>query len=566
MKIFDFFDLDLNKQNQSKFRKIKLLICSLLLIMSFTIIGYRTISLASINKDNVSNKAYAENRNETILKSLRGNIYDRNNKILATTISTLSLNANPQEILNLDQTIVKLIKIFPQLEEKYLYKRLNSNKKHINLLKEISPREYLSLLNAGIEGLKIETRNKRIYPNNTLASHILGATDIDGKGIAGIEKKFDSLLQGGNDITLSIHSGIQHITRTLLADQIKKFEAEGGAGIIMNAKNGEVFSIISLPDYNANNYNSVLNKKLFNKATKGIYELGSTLKLITAAIAFESNLIKENDVFDVSKPLKVSSRIINDFHPLNYAINIPEVIVHSSNIGSAKIAEKFGSSTQLKYLRSLGLLSMLPLEIPELGKPQVLIDKKVLSTMTISYGHGISITPLHLASATATIVNSGVKVNPTLIKGKIEKKNEVIISKKTSLKMKSIMRLVVSNKYGTAKKAEAPGYLIGGKTGTAEKINPSGGYSKKENIVAFTGAFPMNDPEFIITIMIDNPKGQKFSFGRRTAGWVAAPIIKKIVTRVAPILGVNPQLESSSKFSNNLLKYKIRGKNNGANL
>ncbi len=566
MKIFDFFDLDLSKQNQSKFRKIKLLISCLLLIISFTIIGYRTISLASINKDNVSNKAYAEIENESIPKSLRGNIYDRNNKILATTISTLSLNVNPQEILNLDQTIVKLLKIFPQLEEKNLYKRLNSNKKHINLLKEISPREYVSLLNAGIEGLKIETKNKRIYPNNNLASHILGATDIDGKGIAGIEKEFDSQLQAGRNVTLSIHGGIQHITRTLLLDQIKKFEAEGGAGIIMNAKNGEVFSIVSLPDYNANNYNPVLNKKLFNKATKGIYELGSTLKLITAAIAFESSLINENDVFDVSKPLKVSSRIINDFHPLNYAINIPEIIVHSSNIGSAKIAEKFGSSTQLKYLRSLGLLSTLSLEIPELGKPQVLIDKKVLSTMTISYGHGISITPMHLASATATIVNSGVKVNPTLIKGKVEKKNEVIISNKTSLKMKSIMRLVVSDKYGTAKKAEAPGYLIGGKTGTAEKINPSGGYSKKENIVAFTGAFPMNDPEFIITIMIDNPKGQKFSFGRRTAGWVAAPIVKKIVTRVAPILGVSPQLESSSKFYDNLLNYKIRGKNHGANL
>ena len=566
MKIFDFFNLDVRKQNQSKFRKIKLLICSVMLIMSFTIIGYRTISLASINKNNVSNKVYAEIENESIPKSLRGNIYDRNNKILATTINTLSLNVNPQEILNIDQTIAKLIKIFPQLEEKVLYKKLNSNKKFINLLKEISPREYVSLLNAGIEGLKIETKNKRIYPNNTLAAHILGATDIDGNGIAGIEKKFDSQLQDGSNVTLSIHSGIQHITRTLLLDQIKKFKAEGGAGIIMNAKNGEVFSIVSLPDYNANNYNSILNYKLFNKATKGIYELGSTLKLITAAIAFDSNLINENDVFDVSKPLKVSSRIINDFHPLNYAINIPEVIVHSSNIGSAKIAEKFGSSTQLKYLRSLGLLSILSLEIPELGKPQVLIDKKVLSTMTISYGHGISITPMHLASATATIVNSGAKVNPTLIKGKTEKKNKVIISNKTSLKMKSIMRLVVSNKYGTAKKAEAPGYLIGGKTGTAEKIKPSGGYSKKENIVAFTGAFPMNDPEFIITIMIDNPKGQKFSFGYRTAGWVVAPIVKKLVTRVAPILGVNPQLESSSKFSNNLLNYKIRGKNHGANL
>ena len=566
MKIFNFFEPNIIKQNQNKFRKIKLLICSLLLIIFFSIIGYRTISLASINKNNISNKAYAGIENKSFQKGLRGNIYDRNNKILATTISTLSLNINPQEILNKNHTINKLIKIFPHLKEEDLFKKLNSNKKHINLLREISPKEHVSLLNEGIEGLKIEIKRKRIYPNNTLASHILGTTDIDGKGIAGIEKKFNDQLQGGSDITLSIHAGVQHITRELLLGQIKQFEAKGGAGIIMNAKNGELFSVVSLPDYNANNYNSILNENLFNKATKGIYELGSTLKLITAAIAFESNLISEHDVFDVSKPLKISSRIINDFHPLDYAINIPEVIVHSSNIGSAKIAKKFGSSTQLKYLRSLGLLNMLSLEIPELGKPQALLDKKVLSTMTISYGHGISITPMHLASATATIVNSGIKVDPTLIKGKSEKKNKQIISKETSMKMKSIMRLVVSNKNGTAKKADAPGYLIGGKTGTAEKINPSGGYYKKQNIVAFTGAFPMNDPQFIITIMIDNPKGQKFSFGYRTAGWVTAPIVKQLVTRVAPILKVKPQLESSSKFSNNLLNFEIRDKNHGANL
>ena len=566
MKIFDFFELDIRKQNQSKFRKIKLLICSLFLVMSFTTIGYRTISLASINKKNISSTAYKDIENNSFQKSLRGNIYDRNKKLLATSISTLNLNINPQEILNINQTSTKLIKIFPRLKKEDLFEKLNSNKKHVNLLREISPREYVSLLNAGIEGLKIESKNKRIYPNNTLASHILGATDIDGKGIAGVEKKFDNQLQNGSDVTLSIHAGIQHITRTLLLDQIKRFEAKGGAGIIMNAKSGELLSIVSLPDYNANNYNSILNENLFNKATKGTYELGSTLKLITAAIAFESNLINENDVFDVSKPLKVSSKIINDFHPLNYAINIPEVIVHSSNIGSAKIAEKFGSSTQLKYLRSLGLMNKLSLEIPELGKPQVLMDKKVLSTMTISYGHGISITPMHLTSATGTIVNNGVKVEPTLIKGKAQKKNELIISKETSIKMKSIMRLVVSNKNGTAKKAEAPGYLIGGKTGTAEKINPSGGYLKKENIVAFTGAFPMNDPKFILTIMIDNPKGQKFSYGYRTAGWVVAPVVKQLVTRVAPILGIKPQLESSTKFSKKLLDFKIRGKNHGANL
>ena len=566
MKIFDFFDINLTNFNHSKSRKIKLLVCSLIFVISFTTIGYRTITLASVKKDNLSKTVNKKIETRTFKENLRGNIYDRNNNILATTINTLSLNINPQEVLNKDETIAKLIQIFPNLNNKNLLKKLNSNKKHINLLREISPKDYIRLLQIGIEGLKIQKSTKRIYPNNSLASHILGGTDIDGKGIAGIEKKFDSQLQEGKSINLSIHSGIQHITKKLLSDQITRFEAEGGAGIVMDAKNGQVYSIVSLPDYNANNYNKTLNKKLFNKATKGIYELGSTLKLITAAIAFESKLINENEVFDVSKPLRVSSRIISDFHPLGYAINIPEVIVHSSNIGSAKIAEKFGPSIQLKYLRSLGLMNILPLEIPELGKPQVIMDKKVLSTMTISYGHGISITPMHLTSATATIVNNGIKVNPTLLLDKTLLENVQIISSETSMKMKSIMRLVVSNKYGTAKKAEVAGYLIGGKTGTAEKINPNGGYFKKKNIVAFTGAFPMNEPQFIITIMIDNPKGQKFSHGYRTAGWVAAPVVKRLVTRIAPILGVKPQLESSSKFSKNLLNYKIRGKKKGANL
>ncbi len=566
MKNFGLFNLYINKNNYAKSRKVKLLTCSLLLVISFTVVGYRTISLASIKKDNTSKIVYKNLQSKAFHKNSRGNIYDRNKKILATTINTLSLNINPQEILNKHETINKLLQIFPQLNEKGLLKKFNTNKKHVNLLREISPREYARLLHLGVEGLKIQKRPKRIYPNNSLASHILGGTDIDGKGIAGIEKKYDAQLKSGKNIDLSIHSGIQHITKKLLLDQINKFEAEGGAGIVMNIKNGEVYSVVSLPDYNANNYNSILSKILFNKATKGIYELGSTLKLITAAIAFESNLINENEVFDVSKPLKVSSRVITDFHPLNYSINIPEVIVHSSNIGSAKIAEKFGPSIQLKYLKLLGLTNKLPLEIPELGRPQVLMDKRILTTMTISYGHGIAITPMHLASATSTIVNNGIKVDPTLIMGKSKIQNKQIISRETSMKMKSIMRLVVSNKYGTAKKAESAGYLIGGKTGTAEKINPNGGYFKKKNIVAFTGAFPINNPKFTITIMIDNPKGQKFSNGYRTAGWVVAPVVKQLVTRIAPILNIKPQLESSSKLSDNLFNYKIRGKKKGENL
>ena len=561
MKILSFQNKNQEKIQSSNLIKAKLSICGTLLVLSFVAIGYRAVTLANPIK-NSSNFTVITKNNLLLNKQQntnRGNIFDRNHNLLATTINVSSLSINPHEVLNIDETISKLKVIFPSIDKKTLLKKINSKKHHVNLVREITPKEHIAVLNLGIEGIKVESVNKRIYPNNSLASHVLGNTDIDGKGIAGIEKSFDTNLKIGENVTLSIHGGIQHILKTNLLEQINKFEAEGGAGIIMDAKNGEIYALASLPDYNANNYKNITNDKLFNKATKGIYELGSTLKLVTAAVAFESGLIKENEVFDVSKPLKISSRTISDFHPLNYAINIPEVIVRSSNIGSAKIAEKFGSSIQLQYLKSLGLMDKLSLEIPETSKPLVRTDAKLLTTMTISYGHGIAITPAHLTSATATIVNGGIRISPTLLIPTSISNNKRIFSEETSMKMRSIMRLVVSNKYGTAKKAEAPGYLVGGKTGTAEKVSASGRYLKKQNIVAFTAGFPMNNPRFVITVMIDNPKGQKSSFGYRTAGWVVAPVVSKIVSRIAPILGIKPEINASVALTKNLLKYKIRG-------
>tara|TARA_B110000503_G_scaffold83945_1_gene127953 strand:- start:947 stop:2596 length:1650 start_codon:yes stop_codon:yes gene_type:complete len=542
-------------------RKGKLFVCGFILMASFFTIGYRTVSLANINKYDEATKVIKNNDTSSYIKKnvARGDIFDRNKNLLATTIDISSLSINPQNILNKKETISKLKIIFPSINETILLKKINTTKNQINLIREITPKDHVDVLKAGIEGIIIEKKNKRVYPGNSLASHILGNTDIDGKGTAGIEKSFDNKLLNGQDVNLSIHAGVQHILKTVLSEQISKFEAEGGAGVIMNVNSGEIYALASFPDYNANNYRKSSDEQLFNRASKGTYELGSTLKLITAAIAYESKLIKETDLFDVSKPLKISSRIINDDHALKLAINIPEIIVHSSNIGSALIAEKIGPDIQLKFLKKLGLFDTVKLEIPEIGKPQIITDKKKISTMTISYGHGISITPVHLSAATASIINGGLKVSPTLIKNSLKNiKKKRIFSNNTSTEMKNIMRLVVSNRYGTGKKAEAPGYLVGGKTGTADKVKKSGGYFKNKNIVAFTGGFPINEPKFVITIMIDNPKGKKFSH-RSTAGWIAAPVISKLVTRIAPILGINPQTDKTLAFTNQLLKYKIRG-------
>jgi cell division protein FtsI (penicillin-binding protein 3) len=542
-------------------RKGKLFVCGFILMASFFTIGYRTVSLANINKYDEATKVIKNNDTSSYIKKnvARGDIFDRNKNLLATTIDISSLSINPQNILNKKETISKLKIIFPSINETILLKKINTTKNQINLIREITPKDHVDVLKAGIEGIIIEKKNKRVYPGNSLASHILGNTDIDGKGTAGIEKSFDNKLLNGQDVNLSIHAGVQHILKTVLSEQISKFEAEGGAGVIMNVNSGEIYALASFPDYNANNYRKSSDEQLFNRASKGTYELGSTLKLITAAIAYESKLIKETDLFDVSKPLKISSRIINDDHALKLAINIPEIIVHSSNIGSALIAEKIGPDIQLKFLKKLGLFDTVKLEIPEIGNPQIITDKKKISTMTISYGHGISITPVHLSAATASIINGGLKVSPTLIKNSLKNiKKKRIFSNNTSTEMKNIMRLVVSNRYGTGKKAEAPGYLVGGKTGTADKVKKSGGYFKNKNIVAFTGGFPINEPKFVITVMIDNPKGQKFSH-RSTAGWIAAPVISKLVTRIAPILGINPQTDKTLAFTNQLLKYKIRG-------
>lgn len=542
-------------------RKGKLFVCGFILMASFFTIGYRTVSLANINKYDEATKVIKNNDTSSYIKKnvARGDIFDRNKNLLATTIDISSLSINPQNILNKKETISKLKIIFPSINETILLKKINTTKNQINLIREITPKDHVDVLKAGIEGIVIEKKNKRVYPGNSLASHILGNTDIDGKGTAGIEKSFDNKLLNGQDVNLSIHAGVQHILKTVLSEQISKFEAEGGAGVIMNVNSGEIYALASFPDYNANNYRKSSDEQLFNRASKGTYELGSTLKLITAAIAYESKLIKETDLFDVSKPLKISSRIINDDHALKLAINIPEIIVHSSNIGSALIAEKIGPDIQLKFLKKLGLFDTIKLEIPEIGKPQIITDKKKISTMTISYGHGISITPVHLSAATASIINGGLKVSPTLIKNSLKNiKKKRIFSNNTSTEMKNIMRLVVSNRYGTGKKAEAPGYLVGGKTGTADKVKKSGGYFKNKNIVSFTGGFPINEPKFVITVMIDNPNGQKFSH-RSTAGWIAAPVISKLVTRIAPILGINPQTDKTLAFTNQLLKYKIRG-------
>jgi cell division protein FtsI (penicillin-binding protein 3) len=367
-------------------------------------------------------------------------------------------------------------------------------------------------------------------------------TDVDGKGIAGIERYFDDALrQAGHRVQLSIDLRIQAILHQELSAAVARFEALGAAGVILDAQTGEVAAMVSLPDFNPNNIGTMQGEAAFNRVTKGVYEMGSTFKLLTAAMALDSGKIKLEDRYDATKPIRIARFTIADYHPKNRWLSVPEILIYSSNIGSAKMALHLGGKMQKAYLRKLGLLRQLSVELPEVGTPLSPVPWRDINTMTISYGHGIAITPMQMAAAIATVVNGGYYLTPTLLKRDKPKLGSDVIqqvfSMKTSEKMRNLMRLVVAR--GTGRKAAVPGYRVGGKTGTAEKQG-NGVYRKKALISSFVAAFPIEAPRYVLLVLVDEPKGNKSTYYYATGGWVAAPVIKKLVERLAPMVGIQP--------------------------
>ena len=538
--------------------KSRLGLSTFVLFLIFSYVGYSVLN--TLSSENIINTNKISKKKNLIHQKNRGQILDRDGYILATTIQNNNLILNPSIFKNPNKIVERINKLFYEKNNYHIDQKISPNQKYLVVKKNITPAEYQQILNIGIPGVKLEKSYFRKYPGKNLASHIIGNVDSEGKGVSGIELSMQKQLSQSNNVSLSINAGIQNILRNLISSQINKFEAEGGAGVLMDINNGEIYAIVSLPDYDNNNVNYLSENQKFNKATKGIYELGSTIKIFTAAMGLESKLIKVDELIDVTKPIRISSsKFIKDHRPLNFSINLPEVIVHSSNIGSAQIAKKIGHKTQYHYMNLLGFNQKLPLEIVEVGVPKINNDKRLLSTMTKSFGYGIQISPAHLVAGTASVLNNGYFIKPTLL---LKKEKSIygkkIFSHDTSKILRSILYLVVNNENGTGKKANAFGYFVGGKTGTAHKID-EGKYSKTKKIVAFTGGFPINKPQFAFTIMIDNPKPQKFSSNYATGGWVVAPIVKRFINRVAPILKIYPISKNNFKKFMNMEKYKIRG-------
>jgi len=485
----------------------------------------------------------------------RADIIDRNGVVLATSLTTASLYANPSQIKEPDQYAQLLNSVLPDLNIASTAAKLATSRDFIWLKRNLTPRQQQAVNRLGLPGIYFQAETKRIYPQGNLTAHLVGFSDVDSRGLAGVEKSFDDLLQGGErPLQLSIDVRVQHILHEELSRAIADFNGIGGAGIIMDLKTGELLALVSLPDFDPARPGDATDDTRFDRATLGVYEMGSTFKVFNTAIALDSGTATLADGFDASKPIHIAGFTIHDYHSKNRFLSIPEIFTYSSNIGSAKMADLFGPEVQQTYLKRFGLLDKSPIELPEVSDPLYPAAKnwKRINTMTIAYGHGISVNPIQLLTGVAAIVNHGIMRQPTLLKrepGEVPEGTRVV-SEQTSEQLRQLMRLVVQ--VGTGKKANAPGYLVGGKTGTADK-QLGRGYATNARLASFVAAFPMNDPRFAIVAMVDEPKPNAHSYGYATAGWVTAPVIGAVVERIAPLYGLKPVPDEAPEAQNPLV-------------
>ena len=399
--------------------------------------------------------------------------------------------------------------------------------------------------NLGIPGLYFTKDEKRIYPHGSLFSHAVGFVDIDGRGLAGFERYLDDDLKNSpqQHIQLSLDARVQTILKDELLKAVEENSAAGGSGVIIDVKSGEILALVSLPDFNPHNVEKASDRQRFNQITLGTYELGSVFKILTSTMALDLKKVNLNDAFNVSMPLQIGRFKINDYKGKGGMLSVPEVLMYSSNIGTAQIAALCGIKNQQEYLRRFGILDELSVELKEVAKPRYPSKKRwnEVSMVTISYGHGIAVTPLHLAQAVATVVNGGYKVKPTLHKvDPKEIEREQVISEDVSMLMRKMLRLVVTG--GSGKRANVEGYFLGGKSGTAEKISGRR-YNKNLNLSSFIAAYPIHDPKYVIMVLIDEAKPNKSNHGYTTGGMVASPVAGEVVKRISPLLNVYPENE-----------------------
>lgn len=477
------------------------------------------------------------------VSNTRGRILDKDGNILGTTLVTASLYCTPKYILDPKEAALKLGLIFPDLSYNKLMEKFTSEKGFEWVKRNLSPAQQQAVLSLGIPGLDFEYEKKRLYPQGSLFAHVLGLVDIDGIGIAGIEKQFAKELEGGNDIHLSLSLAIQHALYDELKKGIDHFQADGGSAVMVDIETGEVKGMVSLPDFDPNIPNSMTKDNAFNRNTLGVYELGSIMKIFNTALYLKYGKGGKDAVFDITHPIRVGRFTINDYRGgQKRPLTVEEIFYYSSNIGAAHMALSVGIDVQYSFFKEMGFFDKPQIELPERGKPMYPKKTSQASAMTMAFGHGMAMTPIQFLSGLSNLLN-GKKHQLTLLKKEKQEFGENVFSPKDSQTLCNLMRMVVEK--GTAGKAKVKGYLIGAKTGTAEKIE-HGRYQKNgKNLNSFVGAFPIDNPKYLVFVTLDYPKARPDTYGFTAAGWNAAPVGGKIIRRLASLLNLPPVYEDS---------------------
>ena len=520
--------------------KNRMIFAMLAFLLVFSVIALRLFFVCLSGYGSVKETIVADNDSFYALPEnpiKRADILDRNGTIIATSLPTVNLYAVPSKIINPKKAAQKLAAILPDIRYEDILEKLNRKSSFVYIKRNLSPSQQYQINYLGIPGLDFENGEKRIYPHKNLFAQLIGTTNIDNLGISGMEKEFDKRLRESDiPLKLTIDVGLQDTIRRGLAEGIEKFNALGGVAILMDVNTAEVISMVSLPDYDPNRMYNVSDRALFNFATKGLYEPGSVLKVFNAALGLEKGNVKLTDRFDATKPIKLRYNTIKDYRGENRWLDLQEILIYSSNIGSAQIALKIGQEKQREFLSSLGLFDPISnFEVTEKAAPILPRRWGEATTATVAYGYGVSVTPLHVITAFSSIVNGGIYKAPTLLADNSQRETHRVVSENTSKKMRKLLRGVVVE--GSGKRANVLGYEVAGKTGTANKL-VNGKYIDKKVMSTFLGTFPASNPKYALLVMLDEPKATKETWGFVTSGWNAVPTGGKIITAIAPQLNL----------------------------
>jgi cell division protein FtsI (penicillin-binding protein 3) len=508
-------------------------------IIAFVALGLRLVDLALMSVDAATKARGVADVAGAPPSIRRADIVDRHGNLLATDYPKTSLFADPTEVLDPAATASQLARVLSGVDRDRLQVSLSAPRRFVWLKRHLPEAERRAVVRLGLPGVGFRTEWHRVYPQRELTAHLVGYVGVENQGLAGIEYSFEERLHAAaaGPLALTIDLGVQEAVRSELVHAVERFRATGGTGLVLDPRSGEILAMVSLPDFDPNRYWQAPASARFNRNTQGTYELGSLFKLFAVAMALDAGVVDIAGGYDATQPLQIGRHRIHDFHAKRRWLSVPEILAFSSNIGAAKMAYELGTERQRAYFGRFGLLERFPIPLPEVGVPQTPSPWRPINTVTAAYGHGIAVSPLQTIDAVAAALCAGPRPRAHLVRDVAAPVAPPPVSAATAAKLRWLMWLIVAE--GTGRQAAVPGYLIGGKTGSADKVE-HGGYRGGGLLVSFVAAFPIDRPRYVVLVTLDEPKGDARTYYQAHGGWTAAPTVGRIISRIGPLLGLPP--------------------------